>query len=489
MGGNSGASTSGDGAGGHMVFVENLPPAAAWATESYDAQTLSRAGCLETLVSYGYDGEMEPMLATEWSQVSPTIWEFKLREANFQDGTPMDADAVVVALKHVLAAETPARAINPDVISSVEAVDQSTVQVTTPAPDPLVPLRMANPNAGILAPKAYEGDQIDIKGTCTGPFTVTEEVPEQSLTLEANTDYWGGDVTLDSAEVRFMADAPGRATQLQTGEAHISKHLAVSSLATLEGDDNVKIATLSVPRTTALILNTSRPPFDNPLVRQAFQLAVNPQGIIDGVYEGVGEPAVGPFGPDTDWAPDGAAPIEVELDKARALLDQAGVNPNSLTLELMAYNDRPEFADLAAVIQEQLGQVGVKVTIRSAKYSALEPDALAGNFDMYLLSRGYLVEVADPGAYLRSDWTCDGSYNLAHYCDSETDQMINDAVAIEDPQGRADAYANIAERLQSQATSLFLMHEHAVYGTQANVNNFQLHPQEYYVLTADLGLS
>lgn len=493
MGGNdSGNSAYGDGAGptgGHLVFVENLPPAAAWATESYDAQTLSRAGCLETLVTYGYDGDMEPMLATEWNQVDPTTWEFKLRKANFQDGTPMDADAVVAALKHVLAAETPARAINPDVISSVEAVDDSTVQVTSPAPDPLVPLRLANPNAGILAPKAYEGEQINIKGTCTGPFTVTGEVPGQSLTLEANKDYWGGDVTLDSAEVRFMTDAPGRATQLQTGEAQISKHLPVSSLATLEGDDNVKIAKLPVPRTTALILNNSRPPFDNPLVRKAFQLAVDPHGIIDGVYEGVGEPAVGPFGPDSGWAPEGAAPTGVDLDKARSLLDQAGVDPKSLTLELMAYNDRPEFADLAAVIQDQLGQVGVKVTIKSAEYSALEPDALAGNFDMYLLSRGYLVEVADPGAYLRSDWTCDGSYNIAHYCDPETAQMITDAFAIEDPQIRAAAYAEVAARLQSQAASLFLMHEHAVYGTQGNVTNFQLHPQEYYVLTADLGLS
>ena len=85
------------------------------------------------------------------------------------------------ALTHVLDAPTPARAFNSDVISGVEATDESTVQVTTPEPDPLVPLRVANPNAGILAPKAYEGEQIDIQGTCTGPFTVTEEVPGESL--------------------------------------------------------------------------------------------------------------------------------------------------------------------------------------------------------------------------------------------------------------------------------------------------------------------
>ena len=164
------------------------------------------------------------------------------------------------------------------------------------------------------------------------------------------------------------------------------------------------------------------------------------------------------------------------------------MDPESLSIELMAYNDRPEFADVAAVIQDQLGQLGVKVKIKSADYAALEPDALAGNFDAYLLSRGYLVDVADPGGYLRSDWTCEGGYNIAHYCDPETDQMIADAVAVEDTAARNDAYAEIAEKLQSEAASVFLIHENGVYGTQADVTNFELHPQEYYVLTADLAL-
>ena len=491
MGGSSDGGQGGnaEGGGGHLVYTEQFAPVAAWATETNDAHTLSRVGCLETLVKFTDKGELEPMLATEWNQVEPTTWEFTLRDGvKFQDGTPLDAEAVAGALTHVLAAPTPARAFNSDVISGVEATDESTVQITTPVADPLVPLRVANPNAGILAPKAYEGEQIDIKGTCTGPFTVTDEVPRESLNLEANEDYWGGDVALDSAEVRFIIDGATRATQLQTGEAQIAKSLPVANLAGLESDDNLAISDLPLSRTTVMLLNNSRPPFDDPLVRQAIQKAVDTQAIVDGVYEGSGEPAVGPFGPTTDWAPEGAEPTPVDLDEARALFDQAGVDPESLSIELMAYNDRPEFADVAAVIQDQLSQLGIKVKIKSAEYAALEPDALAGDFDAYLLSRGYLVDVADPGGYFRSDWTCDGGYNIAHYCDPETDQMIADAVAIEDTAARSDAYAEIAEKLQSEAASVFLIHEHGVYGTQADVTNFEPHPQEYYVLTADLAV-
>ncbi|MGA9748467.1 MAG: ABC transporter substrate-binding protein [Nocardioides sp.] len=486
--GGDGTSGSG-GSGGHLVYAEQFPPASAWAVETNDAHSLTRAGCLETLVEYTTEGELDPMLATEWSQVEETAWEFTLRDGvTFQDGTPMDADAVVGALTHVLEVPTPARAFNSDVIAGVEAVDEATVRVTTPKPDPLVPLRVANANAGILAPKAYEGKQIDIVGTCTGPFTVTEEVPAQSLSLEANEGYWGGEVALDTAEVRFIVDGAARATQLQSGEVQIAKSLPVAGLATLEGDENLEIVQRDLTRTTVMLLNNSRPPFDDPLVRQAIQHAVDTQAIVDGVYEGASTPAVGPYSASTEWAPEGAEAVVQDLDEARALLDQAGVAPEDLSIELMAYNDRSEFGDVAAVLQSELGELGVKVKIRAGEYPALEPDMLSGDFDASLLSRGYLVDVADPGGYLVSDWMCEGGYNLAHYCDPQTDRAISDATAIEDTDERNAAYGDIAATLQEEAASVFLLNEKAVWGLHNDVEGFQPHPLDQYVLTADLAV-
>ena len=488
--GGTGGGAGEGGRGGHLVYAEQIPPNAAWALESGDAHGLSRAGCLETLLRYNADGEVEPMLATEWNQLEPTLWEFVLRDdVQFQNGTPMDADSVAGALNHLLQVPTPARAFNVDVVTSVEAVDETTVQITTPKADPLVPLRVASPDTGILAPDAYEGKDINILGTCTGPFTVTDEVPRQSLHLEANDNYWGGDVRLDSAEVRFIVDGATRATQVQTGEAQIARGIPAANLATIRGDSNVEILELPVARTTVLLLNNSKPPFDDPLVRQALQHAVDTQAIVDSIYEGTGEPAVGPFGPDTPWAPEGAEAPAVDLDEARSLLDQAGVDPSSLSIDLLAYNDRPEFGDVAAVIQDQLSELGVDVEIRGGEYAALEPDMLSGNFDAALLSRGYLVDVADPAGFILSDYTCDGSYNIAKYCDPAVDQALDDALAIEDADARSAAYGGIAETLQGDAASLFLLHEGAAWATQAGVENYEVHPLEYYVLTADLGFS
>jgi peptide/nickel transport system substrate-binding protein len=318
---------------------------------------------------------------------------------------------------------------------------------------------------------------------------VTEEVPAQSLSLEANEDYWGGDVTLDSAEVRFVSDGAARATQLQAGEAQIAKSIPVANLATLEGDSNLSVEQLELRRTTVMLLNNARPPFNDPLVRQAIQKAVDTQSIVDGVYEGAGTAAVGPFGPDTDWAPQGAEAVSPDLDEARALLDQAGVDPESLTFELQTYVERPELPDVAAVIQAQLAELGVKVKIKTGESAALEPGWLEGDYQATLMSRGYLVDVADPGGYLVSDWTCEGSYNVAKYCDPDTDQQIQDAVAIEDTDERNAAYQELATKLQGEAASVWLLHENAVWGVAKSVESFQPHPLDMYVLTAVLSLS
>ena len=121
-------------------------------------------------MSIGYDGEPEPMLATEWNQVEPTTWEFALREGvTFQDGTPMDAEAVAGSLNHLLEVKTPARSFNPDVIAKVSATDESTVQITTPEPDALVPLRVASASSGILAPKAFEGPRSTSRARAPAP--------------------------------------------------------------------------------------------------------------------------------------------------------------------------------------------------------------------------------------------------------------------------------------------------------------------------------
>lgn len=475
--------------GGKITIAENFPPRAGFALETDDANVLSKAGCLEPLTRIDFDGKLQPSLAESWTQVSPDSWDFKLRKGvTFQDGKPLTAAAAAASLNAVLKVPTPARAFSPRVIKSVEAVGEDTIRVTTPSPSVLTPLRLAAANAGILSPAAYKDGKIDPVGTCTGPFAITRVNGQQSMSLKRNDGYWGGKVALAEAEIKFIPDANVRATQLRTGEADVAGAVPASTLAALKKTSGVKVVTLATPRTTTLLVNVKKAPFDNEKVRQALQLALDLEGIAASIYEGSVQPAVGPFAPHEPWAQKAAKPAAHDVKKAQALLAEAGIKPGSLELEIMAYSEKVEFKDLAAILQDQFKAVGVNARIRLAEYKALEPDMIAGRYDVALLSRSHLVDVADPAGFLQSDYGCGGGFNLSQHCDKDFDAKLATATAEANADKRYAVYAELAQHLQSKAVNVFVIHEAGNDGYKTKVRNYRIHPLYQYTLTKDLAV-
>lgn len=481
-----GQSTDGGSNAQSIVIDEPFGPKANWALETDDSFVLSKAGCLETLVKYDGAGALKPMLAESWKQAGSTEWDVKLRQGvTFQDGTPLNANAVVTALQHALSVKTPASVFSPKVIAAVTAVDDSTVRITTVKPEALLPYRLAAPRTGILAPKAYAGASINPEGTCTGPFQITKEIPQQAIDLKRNASYWGGPVKLASAEVRFIADGANRATQVQTGEAQIARKIPPTSVQQIKGG-SVVVQTQELPRSTELILNNAKAPFDRTEVREALQAAIDTTAITNAAYQGAGRPAVSPFASGDPWAPKGIAPAKADPAKAKALLSEAGVEPGSLKVQLIAYTEGIGFSDVAAVIQQELAAIGVSVTIKSADYASVEPDLLSGNFQAALLSRSYLNDMPDPVAFLTSDYTCKGSYNLSHFCDPQLDALVAKAASTDDSTSRYADYAQAATELQSQAVDVFLAQEAESVAVSSAVKGYAISP--YYTLTADLSV-
>ena len=477
-------------AGGKLVIADAFPPTAGWAMETDDSFVLTRVGCLEALARVDFEGALVPALATGWEQISPTEWDVTIREGvKFQNGEDLDAAAVAGALNHVLAADAPARAFSPKVVASVAATGDMTVRITTPDPSVLLPLRLAAPNTGILAPAAYAGERIDPIGTCTGPFTIVEHIAEQALRLERNAGYWGGDVQLDAAEVRFVPDSGVRATQVQTGEAHVSRIIPVSTLEKMKTVAGVKVLAIETARTNGLYLNNQRPPFDNANARRAVQSAIDVEAIAATIYEGSARPAVGPFAPNEPWSPPGAAVAAFDPERAKSLLAEAGIDAGQLNLSLLAYTERAELPDLAAVIQAQLQQIGVKVEIRTSNWGGIETDLYAGNFDLFLMSRNHLTDVADPIAFLTADYTCEGGFNVSNYCDPAIDALVAEARGTADPSARNALYAKVAAQLQDEAVTAFLVHVQHIEAVSEKVRSYRIHPLAHYVLVPDLALA
>ena len=477
-------------ADGRLVVADPFAPTAGWALETDDAFVLTRAGCLEALARVDFDGNLVPVLAESWQQISPTEWDVTIRGGvRFQNGEALTAAAVAGALGHVLGADAPARAFSPKVVASVVATGDMTVRITTPKPSVLLPHRLAAPNTGILAPAAYSGEQIDPVGTCTGPFRIVEHHPRQAVRLERNADYWGGDVRLQEAELRFIPDGGVRATQVQTGEAHISRVVPVSTLEKLRAVAGVNLIAIETPRTNGLYFNNAKPPFDNVLVRRAVRSAIDVSAIADAIYEGSARPAVGPFAPNEPWAPADASVAGYDPEGSKRLLDEAGIDPGALALTLLVYTERAELPDLAAVVQGQLRQIGIEVEIRSSNYAGIEPDLMSGNFDMFVLSRNHLTDVADPIGFLTADYTCDGGYNLSKFCDPAVDAALEEARNVDDPAARNAMYAKIAAQLQDEAVTAFLVHVQHNEAVSERVEGYRVHPLGHQVLVPELALS
>ena len=474
----------------HLVATDAFPPQAGWAMETDDAYILARAGCVESLTRRTADGALEPALAESWTRHSPTEWDFTIRQGvTFSDGTPFDATVAAEALNRMLSATAPPRAFAPKRIASVSAVDDMTVRIESVNPSVLTPMRVSSPNTGFLAPAAFAGDAVDPVGHCIGPFDIVEHVPQQALMLKRHDAYWGGPAQLESGEMRFIPEGSGRATQLRTGEAHVSARLPVTEVLGLQSEADVVVQTVAQARTNSLYLNNQKAPLDNMAVRQAIQSAIDSAAIAQAIYEGSAQAAVGPFGPNDPWAPEDAMAVSQDVERARALIAESGVDAESLNLVLYAYVERAELPDLAAVIQAQLGAIGINVELKVANYGALEPDLLSGEFDMLVLSRGYLSDVADPIGFLTADYTCEGGYNLSRFCDPDIDAMVDQASSAESEAERYALYKDIARELQSRAVTVFLVHQQGSDGHRSNVANYAVHPDGHYLFTKDLALN
>jgi peptide/nickel transport system substrate-binding protein len=474
-----------------LTIALQFTPKAGYALETDDAFVLAQVGCLETLLTYDFEsGKLQPLLAEKWTQTSPTTWDFTLREGvKFQDGTALDAAAVAFALNKLLKSATPPRAFTPKVVSGVQALDASTVRITTPTPSALLPYRVASVNTGILAKAAYAGRSTDVVKHCTGPFTITAQKPQQSISLERNDSYWGTKATLAKAEAKFLPDGNARATQVRTGESQIALGIPSTSLKELSGDKNIVVSEAATPRTTGLYMNYAKAALANPDVRKAIQMTVDLDAIAKTIYSGTVEPAFGPFAANEPWAPKGVQPAAKNVEAAKALLQKAGYGPGKLNLSLRAYTERPEFADLAAVVQEQLKQIGITVKVTMSDYAGLEPALLSGGYDLALLSRNHLTDIADPIGFLEADYTCKGTYNISHYCDPAFDAKLAQANGEKDPAARYTIYAELAKQLQEQAITVYLVTDKTLAAKRAGVQNFVDDPLARHALTPQLSLT
>jgi peptide/nickel transport system substrate-binding protein len=462
-------SAGGDGKRVRVAMMQ--PPRSGLSPLSDDAFKLSRWSTAETLVKLDAEGDALPALATEWRQTGRT-WTFEIRDGvTFHDGTRLDADAVVRSLTRAATASPKPRILD-GVELTATARGAGTVTVTTAEADPLVPQRLSSPQLSILAAKAYRGRTVNPIGAGTGPFELTEVNGTSSASLDRYDGYWGKKAKAPGIDVRFVPDGTARAAALRSGEADIVEAVPVSQAALLDED---LITEVPMPRTNTLYLNTADGPFADPALRAAAREAVDAASIVKGVYEGRADVAEGLLGPALPWAADLRTPVR------RA---QAG-RANGETVTIGTFTDRAELPEVAAALQQQLQKAGFEVKLDVREYANIESDALAGEFDAFILSRATVLDSGDPAAYLYSDFASDGSFNISQLANRSVDAELRAAGAT--PTGDARRKAVVAAEAAVLATdaAVPMLHERVIQGDAAGVVGAAHDPRERELVTAD----
>lgn len=452
------------------------PPRSGLTPFSDDAFKLSRWSTAETLVVLDANGDAQPALATDWSRIDDNNWQFTIREGvTFHDGQALDAAAVVTALTAATTASPKPRILDGVELTATTNPD-GTVTVTTGDVDPLVPQRLSSPQLSILAPDAYAtGKPVNPIGKGTGPFELVAVNGTSTATLDRYPGYWGDPAEAPGIDVSFVPDGTARAAALRTGTADVIEAIPVSQAALLDPE---RITEVPMPRTNTLYLNTENGVFTDPAIRAAARAAINQQVIIDQVYEGRADIAAGLLGPALPWAAN---------RPTRTPAPQGAVDGPTITLA--TFTDRAELPEVAVLLEQQLEAAGFQVNQVVKEYSFIEADALAGTFDAFILSRATVLDSGDPVAYLYSDFSCDGSFNISQLCDPAVDAALAQAASTEPGPDRRAAILDAEKLILDTDAAVPMLHERVIQGEAAGVVDAARDPRERTLITVDTSVA
>ena len=478
-------------AGGDLVFVRGRDITSLDPMPVGDTDTIYALNHLyETLYIADVDGTPIPHLATGFEISDDQLsWTFTLREGvKFHDGSDLDSEDVKFSIERATAGLEP----NPDgaafgfinsAIESVEAPDPQTVVISTAFPwSPLLADVVGFIN--YILPADFGGmteDEFFENPIGTGPFMFDGWDPGVELRLVKNPDYWkAGQPYLDSVTWRLVGDDNTRILQLQGGQADINQDVPYPSLESLAADEATEAAVFPAETTQYLLLNVDQPPLDDVHVRRAIAYAIDRQAIIDAVLLGEGEVANSFMSPQLRFYDPDSPGITLDLDKAREELAMSSV-PDGFPLEITTTSDYVFYLDIATIIQAQLADIGIDVTLRPVEYTNLYSTIASGDFQAAM--EGWTSDIPDPDEQVSfmADFESAQSYST-NWNDEEVKAWVSEAQQTFDDEQRAELYANIQRKANEDVPWVNLFYQGLPYGWLSDLNDFQVYATGAYHL-------
>jgi ABC-type transport system substrate-binding protein len=448
----------------------------------------------EPLFSMSEEGVLEPLLAESIEATDDTTYQIKLREGiSFTDGTPFNAEAVKANLEWVLNTENAAPFRFLLVVGGqepqVEVVDEYTVAITTSMPFAPLPAHLSHGALAMISPAALEqgGDFLASNAIGTGPYVLSAWNRAEQVVLTRNADYWGEAPPTETLVFRVVPEAGARLVEIEAGTVDVAVRIPPADIPRLEANSDITVEITPGLRTIYIFFNTTAEPFDNPLVRQAVNYAVDKQAIVESLFEGAARTSDAPFAPAIfGYAPQ--EPYAYDPDRARELLAEAGIAEGTTVVLYHPTERYPQDALVADAVRSQLGEVGLNVELRTLEWTQYVPHVRRpleeNDIQFAMLGWGTPTMDADYALFaLFHSSEFPPGFNGAFFDNPDVDALLEEARSTLDPEARQAAYSEAIAIIWEQAPWLFLYSEIQVTAIRSNVEGFVVHPDESLIAT------
>jgi len=436
------------------------------------------AGLCDKLFDIDEKLNIVPQLATSYEWTDPKTLVLHLRQGvAFQDGEVMDADAVKDSLMRDMTLPGSYRKSELGLIDHIDVIDPATIRIVLKQPSGAFLAQLTDRSGMILAPKvaAAEGKDFTQHPVCSGPFKFVERVPQDHVTLERFPGYWDNkDIHFGRVVYQVLVDSSARLANLKTGTVDLSINILPTDAAAVKADPKLRLAIFDSLGYFGITNNLdngpqSKNPYgQNALVRQAFDLAIDRQALVNVVYNGMYQPTVQAVPSSSPFYDTVLTVPTRDVAKAKALLQQAGVTL-PVKLELMASNN-PDVLQTAEVIQSMASEAGFEVHIKSMEFASSLAASARGEMQAYLIGWSGRVDIdGNTYAFLHTG----SASNDSRYSNVTVDKLLDEARGMTDVAKRKALYAEVWPQLRQDLPTTYLYSATNIVGMSAKISGFR----------------
>ena len=452
--------------------------------------------------------DVEPALAERWD-ISPDGLEytFHLRPDvkfhttdYFKPTRTLNADDVVWSFQRQLDPNHPWHKLSlvgypyfesmgfKDLLKSVEKIDDMTVKITLNHAESPFLRDIAMPFNSIYSAeyadqllKSGKTNELNSKPIGTGPFMFVRYNKDAQVRFKANPDYFRGKPPSDVLIFAVTTDSNVRLQKLKANECQIAVYPKPDDIASIKADPKLAVDEIEAMMTSYIAMNTTHKYLNDVRVRQAINIAFDKDAYIRALYgEGKATPGINPYPPTLLGFNKSIENPPRDLDKARALLKEAGV-PEGTVLTFFTRNGgavtNPNPLVAAQMLQSDLAQVGIKLDIRVMEWGEMLKRAKNGEHD--LVSAGWAGDNGDPDNFLTPNLSCDAAKNgenYARWCNKTFEDLITQARAITDPAERSALYERAQAVFHEDQPWISVAHPKLFNARRSNVEGYILSP-------------